>query len=94
MRIYEATYILDPDMEDEELTQIQEKFSNMITKSGGEIVNVDNWGKRKLAYEVKGKTEGVYIVMRINVDETTQNTLKRNFNISDKVLKSLIIRLN
>jgi len=94
MRIYEATYILDPDMEDEELTQIQEKFSNMITKSGGEIVNVDNWGKRKLAYEVKGKTEGVYIVMRINADEITQNTLKRNFNISDKVLKSLIIRLN
>lgn len=94
MRLYEATYVLDPDMEDEELTQIQEKFSNLIAKSGGEIVNVDNWGKRKLAYEVEGKTEGVYIVMRINSEEPTQNVLKRNFNINDKVLKSLIVRLN
>jgi len=94
MRVYEATYILDPTLEEEQLTQMQEKFSEMVTKSGGEIVNMENWGKRRLAYEVKGKNEGVYIVMRFNSETKTAESLRRDFRLADEVLKMIIIKLN
>ncbi len=94
MRVYEATMILNPEMEEEQLTQVQDKFSEIITKTGAEIVNVENWGKRRLAYEINGKTEGVYVIYRFNSDTDTANTLKRDFAISDHVIKAMIIKLN
>jgi small subunit ribosomal protein S6 len=94
MRVYEVTYILDPTMEEEQITQTQEKFSEMVTKNGGEIASVENWGKRKLAYELKGYSEGVYIIMKINSTDEPANILRRNLSLSDEVLRSMIIRLN
>lgn len=94
MRVYEVTYILDPGLEEEQITQAQDKFSEMVTKSGGEIVNVENWGKRKLAYELKGHKEGVYIMMRISSAEESAKSLRRNLSIADEVLRSMLVRLN
>lgn len=94
MRVYEVTYILDPGLEEEQITQAQDKFSELVTKSGGEIVNVENWGKRKLAYELKGHKEGVYIMMRISSAEESAKTLRRNLSIADEVLRSMLVRLN
>lgn len=94
MRVYEATYILNPELEEEKLTQVQERFSELITKEGGEIVNTENWGKRKLAYEINHKKEGVYILIRFNANQQTADTLRRDFGIHDAVLKSMVIRLN
>ena len=94
MRIYEATFILSPDLEEEQLLKAQEKYTEMVTNSGGEIVNVENWGKRRLAYETKGKTEGVYVVLRFKSGAETAKTLRRDFGINDSIIKSLIIKLN
>lgn len=94
MRVYEVAYILDSSLEEEQLTQTQEKFSEMVTKNGGEIVNLENWGKRRLAYEVNGKTEGVYVIMRFNSDQKTAENLRRDFNLSDDIIKSLLLQLN
>lgn len=94
MRLYEATYILQPELEEENLTKAQEKYSEMVTKAGGEILNVESWGKRKLAYEILGKNEGFYVVMRFNAPQKTADDLRRDFSISDDVMKSLVIRLN
>jgi small subunit ribosomal protein S6 len=94
MRVYEAMYILDPSLEEDKVTQSQEKFSEMVSKAGGEIVSLENWGKRKLAYEIKGQHEGFYIVMRFNSEEKSADTLRKNFRIADEVLKSLLIRMN
>ena len=94
MRVYEVTYILDPNLEEEQITKSQEKFSELVTKNGGEIVNVENWGKRRLAYEVKGYNEGIYIMMRISSGDESAKTLRRNLNIADEVLRSMLVRLN
>ncbi len=94
MRVYEVTYILDPNLEEEQITKAQEKYSELVTKSGGEIVNVENWGKRKLAYEVKGFNEGIYIMMRISSGDESANVLRRNLSIADEVLRSMLVRLN
>ncbi len=94
MRTYEVTYILSPEMEEEQVTELQEKFTNMVTEAGGEIVNIDNWGKRKLAYEIEGKNEGIYVITKFNSQSEAAENLRRNLKISDQVLKALVINLN
>jgi small subunit ribosomal protein S6 len=94
MRAYEATYILDPGLEEEKIAQAQEKYSNMITKSGGEIVSLDTWGKRRLAYEVEGFNEGFYVIMKFNADQKVADSLRKNMNIADEVIKSMLVVLN
>jgi len=94
MRVYESTYILSPELEEEEITKIQEKYSQMVLNSGGEIVSVENWGKRKLGYEIKGHNEGIYVIMRFNSEDTLADKLRDNMKIDDNVIRSLHVRLN
>jgi small subunit ribosomal protein S6 len=94
MPLYEITYILNPSLEEEQLTRLQEKYTEYVTKNGGEIINVENWGKRRLAYEVNGNTEGVYIVMKFSSKTQVAEELRRDFKISDDVVKAMVIRLN
>ncbi len=54
MRVYEAAYILNPQLEEAVENSLVEKFSNTITSDGGEVQNIDKWGKKRLAYSVKG----------------------------------------
>lgn len=94
MRSYELSYILKPDLEEEILAETTEKFSNLITSSGGEIIAVDNWGKRKLAFEIEKFKEGVYIFVRFRADNPTLKELDRTLKISDVVLRNMIVSLN
>jgi small subunit ribosomal protein S6 len=94
MRAYEATYILSPELDEEQLTQAQEKYKEMVLKNGGEIVNIENWGRRKLAYEIDKKNEGYYVIMKFNADEQFAETLRRSMNIADEVIKNMLIALN
>ncbi|MCE1245806.1 MAG: 30S ribosomal protein S6 [Firmicutes bacterium] len=94
MPLYETTYILNPSLEEEQLTRLQEKYTEYVTKNGGEIINVENWGKRKLAYEVNGNTEGVYIVMKFSSKTQVAEELRRDMRLSDDVVKAMVIRLN
>ena len=94
MPLYETTYILNPSLEEEQLTRLQEKYTEYVTKNGGEIINVENWGKRKLAYEVNGNTEGVYIIMKFSSKTQVAEDLRRDMRLSDDVVKAMVIRLN
>jgi len=94
MPLYETTYILNPSLEEEQLTRLQEKYTEYVTKNGGEIINVENWGKRKLAYEVNGNTEGVYIIMKFSSQTQVAENLRRDMRLSDDVVKAMVIRLN
>lgn len=94
MRKYEATYILDPSLGDEVVTGMVEKFSSSISGQGGEVADVKNWGKRRLAYEVKGRGEGIYVTMRFDSDTGVAAELRRQLGLADEVLRSLIVHLN
>lgn len=94
MRVYESTYILNPGLDEEAVTRLQEKFSDFIKKNGGEIINIENWGKRRMAYEIERTTEGIFVVMRFNSPESLIEELNRSLRLSDDVVKHLIIRLN
>ena len=92
MNQYEVMYVIDAALEDGARAELIARFSELVKKNGGEIDRVDEWGKRRLAYAINYKTEGYYVLMYIKAPAELPKELERNFQISDKVLRSLIIR--
>lgn len=92
MRKYECTYIMDPGLSDEEQQPLMERFQTLVSDNGGAVENVDKWEKRRLAYEVKGKREGVYVVMNFDGEPRTEAELGRILGITDGVLRHIIVR--
>jgi len=81
-------------MTEEAVNGIAEKYSQQITGMGGEVLNVEHWGKRKLAYEIKGRNEGFYVNMRFNSATTVAHELARVLKISDEIVRHLLLKLN
>ena len=92
MNKYELIYIIDTAVEEAARKELVEKFNGIIAANGGEVVKVEEWGKRRLAYAINYKTEGYYVLMYVKAPADLPKELERNFQISDKVLRSLVIR--
>lgn len=94
MRKYETIFILDPDLEEEQAQSALEKVKGIITQTQGEILKVEDWGKRKLAYEVKKKAKGHYILIHLSGSPALLSELERNFRVMDAVIKYQSVRLD
>lgn len=92
MRNYEAMYILRPTLEQEAVKELVEKFQNVVTKNGGEVDEVKEMGKRRLAYEIKYINEGFYFLMKFHSPQDVVAELERNLKIADGVLRFLVIK--
>ena len=90
MKKYEVIYILDTAVGEEKIKELVEKFSAFIS-SKGTIENTEEWGNRKLAYEIKKKTEGYYVVVNFEASVEVPSELERQFKITEEVLKYLIV---
>ena len=93
MNKYESMYILKPDLEEEARKALIEKFSALVTENGGKIEKIDEWGQKKLAYEIDYIKEGYYVLMTFEAAPEFPTELERNYNISDSVLRFNVIRL-
>lgn len=93
MNNYEVLYILNSDQDDELIATQADKFSNLVTANGGEVVSVDKWGRRRLAYPIKFKNEGYYVLMNIKAGSELPAELERNFRISDEVMRYIVVRV-
>ncbi len=93
MRKYETIFIMDPDLEDEQALSTVEKVKGIITQATGEILKVEDWGKRKLAYDVKKKSKGHYILIHFLGSPALLSELERNFRVMDAVIKFQSVRL-
>lgn len=94
MRQYEAVYIIDPTLEEEQQNALVERFTTLVSTNGGEIQHLDRWERRRLAYEIKGRREGYYVVMNFNGTPATEAELGRVFGITDGVIRHLIVRMD
>lgn len=95
VRPYEIVTIYNPGLENEEAYDAQiEKFASLVTDNGGEVVNIDKWGRRRLAYEIKGLTEGYYVVMTFNAEPAVAAELERVSKITDSVVRHLLVKLD
>ena len=92
MRKYEVVFVLRPDLDEEKNTGVIEKFKTLIESHGGEVVKLDKWGKRRLAYEIKDLKEGFYVLIQMNADSKVATELSRVFKITDEVLRHMIVR--
>ncbi|MFD2170617.1 30S ribosomal protein S6 [Tumebacillus lipolyticus] len=93
MRQYETMYVLLPDLDQEETNKLVTKFQRVVTENGGEIIQLQEIGKRRLAYEIAGVREGYYVLMTYQGSTMIAKELERMFAISDGVLRDLIIRI-
>ena len=91
-RKYELVMVINPKLEEEALEAVIAKYSNLVTNNGGEIIKLDRWGKRRLAYEINHITEGFYILMKFSGSSTISQEMERQFGISDDVIRHLIVR--
>jgi small subunit ribosomal protein S6 len=92
MNQYEVMYVIDAALEDSARTELINRFSDLVTKNGGEVDRVDEWGKRRLAYAIQYKTEGYYVLMYIKAPAELPREIERNMQISDSVLRYLTVR--
>lgn len=94
MNKYEVMYIVHPDLDEAAFTEVNERVIGWITDGGGTIVKADVWGKRQLAYPIRKKNEGQYVLLSTEMDPTFCITLEREFNIVEPVLRYLITRVD
>lgn len=93
MRKYETVFISDPDLKDQARTDLFDKVRNIIVKEKGIVLNFDEWGNKKLAYEIKKKTRGHYVCVTYGGTGELVTELERNFRLTDAVLKFMTIVL-
>ena len=91
MKDYELTVILDPEIADENVEATLERLHSTITSRGGEVVETDHWGRKRLAYPIKRKMEGNYFLSKVRMEPGSERELERALNISEDVLRHLVI---
>ena len=92
MRQYELMVILDPELDDRTVQPSLEKFLTVITKDGGTVDTLDIWGRRRLAYEIKKKPEGIYAVANFTCEPATAKELDRQLGLNESVLRTKLLR--
>src|ERR1700712_5537811 len=92
LRHYELMIILDPDLEERTVAPSLDTFLNVIRKDGGTVDKVDIWGRRRLAYEINKKPEGIYAVIDLHAEPATVKELDRQLNLNESVMRTKVIR--
>ncbi len=92
MNKYESVIIINPSVDDEGLKKLEGKFTDLINKNG-KVEKVDELGKKKLAYEVKKNTEGIYVTFYFEATPDSIAELERNYRITDEVIKFIVIKV-
>jgi small subunit ribosomal protein S6 len=88
---YEAVLIIDPTLEEAALAEKFGKLEEIIKAEGAEIVNTISWGKRKLAYSIRKKDNGIYQIYRFNADPSTIKEIERRFKLDEQLMRFLIV---
>jgi small subunit ribosomal protein S6 len=89
---YEMTYILNPVLEEEQFSEMVGFVNKLLENNGGEIVEVDEWGVKKLAYEINGKGNGYYVNLYFNAPAEAIAVVERNLRIHDNVMRYLTLK--
>ena len=89
---YELMVILDPEIDERTVAPSLDKFLGVIRNDGGTIENVDIWGRRRLAYEIQKKSEGIYAVVNFTATSEATNELDRQLNLSELVFRTKVLR--
>lgn len=91
MRKYETIFIAHPNLDEEAVNKLIERFKGVIVNGGGTVEDVDIWGKRRLAYEIEKVNEGTYVLMHFESESELPKELSRIYRITDGVIRHMIV---
>ncbi len=94
MRHYEVMVILDPSQDERAVAPSLEKFLDVVRKENGKVEKVDVWGKRRLAYPIDHKEEGIYVVINLEAESHTVQEFDRLLTLNEAVLRTKVLRLD
>ncbi|MCI0530170.1 MAG: 30S ribosomal protein S6 [Nitrospira sp.] len=94
MNFYESIFIARPSLLDEEIAKINEKVKGIIEQAGGTVQKIENWGKKKLAYEVQKEKKGTYVFLFFQSDGKIISELERAYRLDDGIMKFLTVKLD
>ncbi|AJD93000.1 30S ribosomal protein S6 [Jeotgalibacillus haloalkalitolerans] len=92
MRKYEIMYIVRPDVDEDQKKAVTERFEEILTSNGAEIIESKEWGKRRFAYEINDYREGFYQIVKLNSGSEAINEFDRLAKISDDIVRHMTIR--
>ncbi|RIW31589.1 30S ribosomal protein S6 [Bacillus salacetis] len=92
MRKYEVMYIIRPNVDDETKKAVVDRFDNVLTSNGAEIVESKEWGKRRLAYEINDFRDGYYQLVKIQSNTEAVSEFDRLAKISDDIIRHIVIK--
>ena len=92
MSKYELTFVVNAKIEDDERAAVVDKCKALIERFGGTITNVDEWGKRRLAYEIQKMKEGFYYIVQFDAPTTAPAEIESRIRIMDNVIRFLCVR--
>lgn len=92
-RAYELMIIIDSDVVDTDVPKVITRTEKLIAEEGGRIASTDNWGRRKFAYEINHKTEGVYVVWEISTENPGLPNTERQLRLADDIVRHKLFRL-
>lgn len=94
MRKYELMYIIQPAIEEDAKKALVERFSEILTSNGAEIIEAKEWGKRRLAYEINDLREGFYQIVKVNADSKAIDEYIRLANINEDIIRHIAVRID
>lgn len=92
MRKYEVVVIIDPEVDDRQVNGLLEKPLAGLTKAGGSVDQIDVWGRRKLAYDIRKKSEGIYAIINVTAEPAVVKELDRQFTLNERIMRTKVIR--
>ncbi|MCX6396979.1 MAG: 30S ribosomal protein S6 [Propionibacteriales bacterium] len=92
MRNYELMVILDPELEERTVAPSLDTYLNVVRNDGGTVDSVDVWGRRRLAYEINKKAEGIYAVVTLQAEPATVKELDRQLGLNESVMRTKVLR--
>jgi small subunit ribosomal protein S6 len=93
MQLYESIFIVRPSLSDEDTNKIIEKMKGVVAKAGATLLKLENWGKKKLAYEIKRERKGTFVYLHFRSEGGVVSELERSYRLEDSVLKFLTVRV-
>ena len=92
MNNYETVFIVTPVLSDAQVKEVADKFQGVITENGGQIVNMENWGLKKLAYPIQKKTTGFYFLVEFEGEGTLINKLETGYRRDERIIRFLTFK--
>ena len=92
MRKYEIVVIVDPEVDDRQVNALLEKPLAGLTKAGGTVDSSDVWGRRRLAYDINKKSEGIYVVINVTAEPAVVKEMDRQFTLNEQIMRTKVIR--